>query len=191
MAAECHAPEGWGGFRVKDQLRQGAHHPLAHQKLLKLSPGGSSGYNSANQTCTCLLGLGERSQSIPAPLSLHRAYGMSKWKRGASCRAVISKDEGHRGKNNLLHSWHNSRRLYWRKRAMLFCWSCCKSGDIAAFQSDLCWTCLCIFLFQKTKQILRENPYHHSSSVQRELVQPCFTESGSFDRLAVFNWDGQ
>lgn len=70
----------------------------AHQKLLKLGPGGSSGYNSADQTCTCLLGLGECSQSIPAPLSPHRAFGMSKWKRGASCRAVFSKDEGPGGK---------------------------------------------------------------------------------------------
>lgn len=41
----------------------------AHQKRLKLGPGGSSGYNSADQTRTCLLGLGECSQSIPAPLS--------------------------------------------------------------------------------------------------------------------------
>lgn len=99
VASECHAPEGWCGFRVKDQIRQRAHRPLSHQKLLKLGPGGSSGYNSADQTCTCLLGLGERSQSIPAPLSLQsRVYGMSKWKHGASCRAVTTKDEGHRGK---------------------------------------------------------------------------------------------
>lgn len=190
MASECHAPEGWCGFRAKDQIRQRAHHPLSHQKLLKLGPGGSSGYNSADQTCTCLLGLGERSQSIPAPLSLHsRVYGMSKWKHGASCRAVITKDEGHRGKKNLLHSWHNSRWLYWRRLARLFWLSCCESGDIAAFQWDLRWTCLCIFFIKKTetnKCWKKTKPQHHSSSLQSERVQLCYRD-GAASTMCLFS----
>lgn len=62
--------------------------------------------------------------------------------------------------------------------------------DIAAFPSDLCWTCLRIFLFKsKDKQMLSGHPQHHSPSVQSEPVQPRYT--GSLDRVAVFNWDGQ
>lgn len=104
----------------------GAHHPPSSPiKTCWSLAAGSSGYNSTDQTCTCLLGGRWTFSKHSCTVLLHRTYGMLKWKQGARCRAVISDDEGHRGKTNYCILDIMAGDYTGKDSLLLFWWSHC------------------------------------------------------------------